>query len=144
MIIIQLGDSTPLQVTIEGTGRVEACIRENITYTCNVSGPTHRWTAPSPRLSLPTNPTVTPSFVDVVTSRYTLRLVSDDGVNIISSLTVISDVGFNNTNITCSDARDEEVQQTLAIVLGEKGFWHNLEPHLHIVLGFVHLAMLYA
>ncbi len=120
MIIIQLGDSTPLQVTIEGTGRVEACFRENITYTCNVSDDTHFWTAPG--LSLPTNPTVLPGFVDVVKPRYTLRFVSDDGVNIISSLTVISDVGFNNTNVTCTSLRGDEIQQALAIVLGEKGF----------------------
>ncbi len=92
MIIIQLGDSTPLQVTIEGTGRVEACIRENITYTCNMSGSIHRWTAPG---------LFPPNSTEFVTSRYTLILVSDDGVNIISSLTVISDVGFNNTNVTC-------------------------------------------
>ena len=119
MIIIQLGDSTPLQVTIEGTGRVEACIRENITYTCNLSSPTHTWTAPG--LSLPLT-AVLPGSVDIVTSRYTLILVSDDGVNIISSLTVISDVGFNNTNVACTSLRGDEVQQTLAIVLGEKGF----------------------
>ncbi len=118
VIIIQLGDSTPLQVTIEGTGRVEACIRENITYTCNVSGSTHTWTAPG--LSLPPT-TVNPDTTDVVTPQYTLRRVSDDGVNIISSLTVISDVGFNNTNVTCAVVR-VEVQQTVAIVLGEKGF----------------------
>ncbi len=117
IIIIQLGDSTPLQVTIEGTGRVEPCIRENITYTCNVSGSTHTWTAPG----LLATTTVNPDTADVVTPRYTLRLVSDDGVNIISSLTVISDVGFSNTNVTCEVAR-VEVQQTLAIVLGEKGF----------------------
>ncbi len=119
IIIIQLGDSTPLQVTIEGTGRVEACISENITYTCNVSGIVHTWTAPG--LSLPAT-SVTPNSADSVTSRYTLRLVSSDGGNIISSLTVISDVGFNNTNVTCVDALDDEVQQALAIVLGEKGF----------------------
>ncbi len=119
MIIIQLGDSTPLQVTIEGTGRVEACIRENITYTCNVSDDAHTWTAPG---LLPPSTAVTPYTADIVTSQYTLRLVSDDGVNIISSLTVISDVGFNNTNVTCADTRGDEVQQTLAIVLGEKGF----------------------
>ncbi len=119
MIIIQLGDSTPLQVTIEGTGRVEPCIRENITYTCNVSSATHTWTAPG---LLPPSTAVLPGFVDIVTPRYTLRVVSDDGVNIISSLTVISDVGFSNTNVTCADGRGDEVQQTLAIVLGEKGF----------------------
>ncbi len=101
MIIIQLGDSTPLQVTIEGTKRVEACIRENITYTCNLPGLAHIWTAPGLPLR---NIGVNSNTDDVVTSRYTLRLVSDDGANIISSLTVISDVGFNNTNITCSDA----------------------------------------
>ncbi len=119
VIIIQLGDSTPLQVTIEGTGRVEACIRENITYTCNVSSIVHIWTAPG---LLPPNTNVLPNFDDVVTSRYTLRVVSNDGVNIMSSLTVISDVGFSNTNVTCVDALDNEVQQALAIVLGEKGF----------------------
>ncbi len=115
VIIIQLGDSTPLQV---GTGRVEPCIRENITYTCNVSSIAHIWTAPG----LLPNTAVTPSSADVVTSRYTLRFVSIDGVDIISSLTVISDVGFNNTNVTCSDPFGNEVQQTIAIVLGEKGF----------------------
>ncbi len=130
MIIIQLGDSTPLQVTIEGTGRVEPCISENITYTCNVSGIVHIWNAPG---LLPPTTTVTPSTTtEFVTPRYTLRPVSNDGSNIISSLTVISDVGFNNTNVTCVDALGDEVQQTLAIVLGEKGFMgsthsHNLE-----------------
>ncbi len=121
MIIIQLGGSTPLQVTIEeGTGRVEACIRENITYTCNVSGIVHTWIAPG--LSLPAT-AVLPNTDDMVTSRYTLRRVSNDGVNIISSLTVIADVGFNNTNVTCADGLDNEVQQALAIVLGEKVSW---------------------
>ncbi len=83
VIIIQLGDSTPLQVTIEDTGRVEAYIRENITYTCNLSSIAHIWTTPG----LLSNTAVTPTTIDVVTPRYTLRLVSDDGVNIISSLT---------------------------------------------------------
>ncbi len=103
-------------MTIEGTGRVEACIRENITYTCNVSVSTHIWNAPG---LLPPNTIVVPATTtEFDTPRYTLRVVSDDGVNIISSLTVISDVGFNNTNVTCTDTR-AEVQQTLAIVLGE-------------------------
>ncbi len=114
MVIIQLGDSTPLQVTIEGTGRVEACIRENITYTCNVPDGVHIWDAPSYRL-VPVSP-------DVVTSRYIIRAVSIDGVNIISSLTVLSDVGFNNTNVTCTNIHGGEVQQILAKVLGKKGF----------------------
>ncbi len=74
MIIIQLGDSTPLQVTIEGTGRVEACISENVTYTCNVPDDAHTWDAPG---LLPLSSTVTPvTTTEFVTSRYTLRLVS--------------------------------------------------------------------
>ncbi len=97
MIIIQLGDSTPLQVTIEGTGRVEACINETITYTCNVSGDAHIWDAP------PVSPDV------VTTSRY---IVSLNGFNIISSLTVISDVGFNNTNVTCVSLFGDEAANT--------------------------------
>ncbi len=51
--------------------------------------------------------------------------MSLNGFNIISSLTVISDVGFNNTNVTCVSLLGDEVQQTLAIVLGEKSFIHG-------------------
>ncbi len=116
MIIIQLGDSTPLQVTIEGTGRVEPCIRETITYTCNVSALAHIWTAPG----IPVPSILVSPGSNVVRGRYTLRIVSLDDSSIISSLSVIADVGFNNTNVTC--ALGNEVQQTLAIVLGEKGF----------------------
>ncbi len=132
VIIIQLGDSTPLQVTIEGTGRVEACIRENITYTCNVSGLAHIWNAPG---LLPPNTVVTPTTTEFVTSRYTLRLVSNDGANIISSLTVISDVGFNNTNVTCADPFGNEFQQTLAILaivlgfMGSQGHYYFIDKH---------------
>ena len=61
-------------------------------------------------------------FLIIAQIQVTLRLVSDDGANIISSLTVISDVGFSNTNVTCVSPRGDEVQQTLAIVLGEKDF----------------------
>ena len=112
-----IGESVPLQTRVEGTGRVESCIGENITYTCNVSGSAHVWSAPG---LLPPNTVVLPGLDDVVTSRYTLRLVSDDGVNIISSLTVIIlDAEFNNTNVTCSDSRGDEVQQRTAVVLGK-------------------------
>ncbi len=106
----------PLQTRVEGTDRVESCIGENITFTCNVSGLAHIWTAPG---LLPPNTVVTPSIVDVVTSRYTLRLVSVDGVNTISSLTVISDAEFSNTNVTCDDIFGDEVQQRTAVVLGK-------------------------
>ena len=107
----------PLQTRVEGTDRVESCIGENITFTCNVSGLAHIWTAPG---LLPPNTVVTPTIVDEVTSQYTLRLVSFDGFNSISSLTVIiSDAEFNNINVTCSNPLGSEVQQRNALVLGK-------------------------
>ncbi len=112
------GASTPVYLdspSVESlTGKVSP-----LAYTCNLSDDAHIWNAPG---LLPLHTAVTPATTEFVTPRYTLRLVSDDGVNIISSLTVISDVGFNDTNVTCADARGDEIQQTLAIVFGEKGF----------------------
>ncbi len=107
----------PLQTRVEGTDRVESCIGENITYTCSVPGSAHLWTAP--RL-LPPNTVVNSTFLDEVTSQYTLRLVSYDGFNIISSLTIIIlDAEFSNTNVTCSNPLGNEVQQRIAVVLSE-------------------------
>ncbi len=109
-----IGEPEQLQVTVEGTGRVESCIGENITFTCNGLGLAHTWTAPgllhSTRLIY--------SFPDVVTSRYTLRSLALDGTVFTSSFMVISDAEFNNTNVTCRDTVGG-VQHRIAVVLGE-------------------------
>ncbi len=79
----------------------------------------HAWTAPglfygaifvvseSPYLHTP----------DVVTPQYTIRFVFSDGINILSSLTVISDAEFNNTRVRCYNPHGESLQIT-AVVLG--------------------------
>ena len=104
---------------------MEACIGENITYTCNVSDSVHIWRAPELQLFPPTSVLI-PHSQDLVTSRYILRLVSvDDNGNIISSLTVLSDAEFSNTNVTCADSFGAEVQQTIAVVLGECSYLYS-------------------
>ena len=90
---------------------MEACIGENITYTCNVSSIAHVWTAPG---LIPTSSFVIPNSPDIVAPRYNIKFVSVDNGNIISSLRVLSDAEINNTNIRCTD-----VQHTIAVVLGE-------------------------
>ena len=96
------------------------CIGDDVTYTCTVASPTHRWdfggqthTASSgDRLNDP-----------VSVGIYTLQRVSGNSSRIVSTLSVTAFAGLNGTQISCRDAltsiQEAERQQTTAFVFGE-------------------------
>ena len=99
-------------------GRSSSCIGENVIYVCNITSISHIWNVPGSvrdRVLV----TISPPVPD---GEYTLRVLSEDGINIItSSLSVSSSAGLNGTNITCAAGfnTDSTRATTVAMVLGE-------------------------
>ena len=101
-------------------GRNSSCIRENVTYICNVISNSHIWNVDG---MIDGRTLVSGNIRPITENGFTFRVESRDGNNnIVSSLSVNSSFRLNGKVISCKDGipliMAKEITK-VAIVLGE-------------------------